>query len=46
MYLGDNVGIGKDYIFFVIVEGKVEFVKKCGNWMYVNVFLVVVVLVE
>lgn len=34
---GDNVGIGKDYTIFSLVEGSVRFSRSQGDRLYVNV---------
>ena len=36
-YPGTNVGMGKDHTLFAIASGKVAFVKKANDRMYVNV---------
>ena len=36
-HAGDNVGIGKDHTLFALVEGNIEFAKKSGGRMYVNI---------
>ncbi len=34
---GDNVGIGKDHTIFAVSEGKVSFVRKANNRVFVSV---------
>jgi len=34
---GENVGLGKDYTIFSLVEGNVKFEKKKNNKMFVSV---------
>ena len=34
---GDNVGMGKDHTLFALSEGKVEFTRKTGGRLYVNI---------
>lgn len=36
-YPGLNVGMGKDHTLFATSEGKVQFIKKANDRMYVNV---------
>ena len=34
---GKGVGMGKDHPLFALVEGNIEFAKKSGGRMYVNI---------
>jgi len=34
---GQNVGLGRDHTIFALIEGKVEFVRKKDNRVYVSV---------
>ncbi|KCZ54593.1 MULTISPECIES: 50S ribosomal protein L27 [Hyphomonas] len=34
---GKGVGMGKDHTLFALVEGNIEFAKKAGGRMYVNI---------
>ncbi len=34
---GENVGLGKDHTIFAIAEGKVEFIRKANDRVYVSV---------
>jgi large subunit ribosomal protein L27 len=34
---GENVGLGKDHTLFALIDGTVEFKKKCDNKSYVSV---------
>lgn len=34
---GNNVGIGRDHTIFAIADGRVEFVRKSNNRLYVSV---------
>ena len=36
-YPGDNVGMGKDHTLFALTEGRVEFARKAGERLFVNV---------
>lgn len=36
-YPGDNVGMGKDHTLFALTEGRVEFARKTGERLFVNV---------
>lgn len=36
-YPGTNVGMGKDHTLFALTEGRVEFVKKRNDRMFVSV---------
>lgn len=43
MYVGENVGMGKDYILFVLVDGYVKFVMKGVDKKYLVIVVLVVV---
>ena len=34
---GENVGLGKDHTIYAVAEGKVEFIRKANNRVYVSV---------
>jgi large subunit ribosomal protein L27 len=34
---GENVGLGRDHTIFAVAEGKVEFIRKANNRVYVSV---------
>ena len=34
---GKGVGMGKDHTLFALTEGKVEFAKKAGGRLFVNI---------
>lgn len=36
-HAGDNVGKGKDYTLFALVDGRVKFSRKRNNRKYVNI---------
>ncbi len=36
-YPGKGVGIGRDHTLFALSEGKVEFTRKTGGRLYVNI---------
>lgn len=36
-HAGDNVGRGKDYTLFALVDGRVKFSRKRNNRKYVNI---------
>ena len=36
-HAGQNVGTGKDYTLFALVEGRVKFSRKRNNRKYVNI---------
>jgi large subunit ribosomal protein L27 len=36
--VGNNVGLGKDYTIFSLIEGKVKFEKVAGNRQKVSVY--------
>lgn len=41
MWSGEGVGMGKDYIIFVIIDGNVKFYKGFKGCIFILVFLVV-----
>jgi large subunit ribosomal protein L27 len=36
-YPGKNVGIGRDHTLFALVDGKVDFKRKAGGKVFVNI---------
>ena len=36
-YPGKGVGMGRDHTLFALTEGKVEFAKKAGGRLFVNI---------
>ena len=34
---GKGVGMGKDHTLFALIEGNIEFAKKAGGRLYVNI---------
>ena len=36
-YPGKGVGMGRDHTLYALTEGNIEFAKKTGGRMYVNI---------